>query len=652
VKVCDVCGATNEPEAEFCGTCGNRLGAGPAGAAGAPAVPTSTPSTADEISTATEVVSTPGSSEDEIVVPGSGSKVKAGADPSTGTAATPTGATPSTADANAGAAGTPGGSTGPTTPTPPPWNVAKPATPPTVTCPVCHTENEPDREFCKKCASPLRTVPVVKPRLITRGFVARFALSFIIGVAVPIGGAAAYTAVVNQPKELPSTPVSLTLQGGEPLEFQITPTEDGDSQPIAPLPPTSTVQLAEYKESIEATPPGENIDAKWWNDGVPRIPAVSQFDGGPLQKVNCTMAASAMLARLAYGIVTTGSQLRSLQPDQDGGTNFGDANVALKRGWGVEFLRGSLTALQMRALSYAGAGLTVSLNYGAIPVRERVQASFTGNHAVYIDAFTEHGPNGVPAYWVMDPIGHSWAGYKGGWWDATDVEHAALTRNGGGFIAAAWAFAGGHIPEPRPVLPKAAYPNASGQPSATPGGPTGGPTIGPPIEDPMPVQPPPIVDDPSTGTTPPEVPVWPPIDFNSDVFQLDPGTSFAKCATVPAPSFCPTGIIGIIDLGGGPVPTKPPLRHDIDLLYADVLAPGTYQIIFATPPETDGSLFLWTGTSGELREATVNDGFVDGKDVKIATINLDPNVGFSFFTTATGDGYRAVSDVGSMTIKP
>ena len=639
MKVCDVCRATNELEAEFCGTCGSRLPVTPAApeAADAAASEPSTPD-AEPVSTATEVVGT--GPDADAVVPGAASKAKAKPDAGAGEAATPQ--PKSKTDAK------PDGATGGATPTPPlptPWNTGKAAPTPTVICPTCQTENEADREFCKKCASPLNPVAVVKPRLITRGFVGRFLLSFIIGVAVPVGGAAAFSAVANQPRELPSTPISLTLQGGEPLEFEITPTTEGESQPIAAIPPTSTVQLAEYKEAIAETPPGQNIDAKWWEDGVPRIPAISQFDGGSLQKVNCTMAASAMLARLAYGIVTSGSQLRSLQPDQDGGTNFGDANVALEKGWGVSFLRGSLTALQMRALSYAGAGITVSLAYGEVPVDVRLQKSFTGGHAVYIDAFTENGPDGVPAYWVMDPIGHTWTGYKGGWWRATDVERAALARNGG-WISAAWAFAGGRIPEPRPKLPTTAYPDASANPSAGPGE----PTIGPPIEDPMPVTPPPIIGDPPTGTPPPETPVLPPIDFNQDVYELDPGTTFAKCATIPAPSFCPTGIIGIIDIGGA-IQTKPPLRRDIDLLYADILAPGTYQIIFATPPDTDGSLFLWTGTSGELREATVSDGFVDGKVVKIATINLDPNVGFSFFTTATGDGYRAVSDVGSMTIK-
>jgi hypothetical protein len=287
--------------------------------------------------------------------------------------------------------------------------------------------------------------------------------------------------------------------------------------------------------------------------------------------------------------------------------------------------------------------MTVSLDYGAIPENIRIQRSFTGNHAVYIDAFTEHGPDGRPAYWVMDPIGRPWQGYKGGWWPADAVEHSALVRNGG-WINAAWAFAGGRIPDPRPVLPRESYPGADPiQASQQPSEP-------PPGTDPMPTTDTPIIGDPVSGTPPPEVPIGPPIDVTQDVFTLDPGTGFAKCATVPAPSFCPAGIIGIIDIGGGAIATQPPLRHDIDLLYADVLWPGTYQIIFETPPDTDGSLFLWTGTSGDLREATVTDGFVDGKDVKIATVNIDPNTGFSFFTTATGDGYRAVSDVGSVTI--
>ena len=51
----------------------------------------------------------------------------------------------------------------------PAWNTGKAtAKPATLTCPVCQTENEADREFCKKCANPLRAIEVVKPRLVTR----------------------------------------------------------------------------------------------------------------------------------------------------------------------------------------------------------------------------------------------------------------------------------------------------------------------------------------------------------------------------------------------------------------------------------------------------------------------------------------------------
>jgi len=622
VKTCEVCRAANEPEAAFCGTCGSPL---PASApAGETATPTSSEPEVVVETSAQEAVDQ--EAADDTVTPTTKSKVKSKASGGDGGAV---------ADSSGAGTVTP-------TPVPTPWATGKTAPPAGIICPVCQTENEADREFCKKCASPLNPTEVVKPRLVTRGFVARFLLSFVIGVAVPVGAAAGFNAVANAPKELPATPISLILQGGEPLEFEIVPTSD-EAAPIVPLPPETTVQLASAKEVIDSTPPGQNIDAKWWNDGIPRVPAVSQFDGGPQQKVNCTLAAGAMLARLAFGIVTTGSQLRLLQDKKDGGTNFEDLNKALDRGWGVTFLRGSLTALQLRALSYAGAGITVSLDYGEVPLGVRLQASFTGGHAVYIDAFTENGPDGKPAYWVMDPIGHSWAGYKGGWWPAEDVERAALARNGG-WISAAWAFAGGRIPDPRPKLPVQAYPGAE------PGQPTP-PVIGPPIEDPMPVLPPPVRSDPDTGTPPPETPVWPTVDWNQKVFELDPGTSFAKCAIVPAPSYCPIGIIGIVSIPGTPIATRPPLRDDIKLLYADALAPGTYQVIFETPPDTWGSLFLWSGTAGELKEATVDQGVIDGRTVQIATIAIDPNVGFSFFTTATGDGYRAVSEVGSLTIK-
>ena len=135
------------------------------------------------------------------------------------------------------------------------------------------------------------------------------------------------------------------------------------------------------------------------------MPQITQFDGGPLQGVNCTMAAGAMLARLGYGIVTNGTQLRSFQPDQDGGTSLGNLNQAMQTGWEVQFARGWVTPTELRALLWAGAGAVVQVIYGDIPVPLRIQATFIGAHSMYIDAFRPAGIEGEAAYYVMDPIG-------------------------------------------------------------------------------------------------------------------------------------------------------------------------------------------------------------------------------------------------------
>jgi hypothetical protein len=82
VKICNVCGASNEAEAEFCGTCGNRLAASPATTAPSnPAAPEGAQEpgpTPDPVATATEVVATP--VDDDVVVPGSTPNAKARVD--------------------------------------------------------------------------------------------------------------------------------------------------------------------------------------------------------------------------------------------------------------------------------------------------------------------------------------------------------------------------------------------------------------------------------------------------------------------------------------------------------------------------------------------------------------------------------------------
>jgi hypothetical protein len=476
----------------------------------------------------------------------------------------------------------------------------------------------------------------------TASLVIRFILSALVG-----GGVAVGTAVVATPPPIVSTahagtPITLTGQDGNQLHFAL---QAGKSTPLNALPATSTIQLTTFETATASGPPNGNARPPWWNASVPRIPAITQFDGGPLQSVNCTMAAGAMLARLAFGIVTTGSQLRALQDDQQGGTNFGDLETAVSRGWGVRFFKGATTPLQLRALLYAGAGATISVIYGEIPETVRLQKSYTGNHAIYLDAFRPAGPDGPAAYYVMDPIGRTWEGYKGGWWPAADVERAA-TDLGGGLVDTAWGFAGGVVPTNHPILPPSGYPTSTESPNGSPA-----PSATPPVEVMPPGDLPPGNDTPVGDPPPPIVPKFPIVDFATNLFQIEPGTGTLGCVGQPVPAGCPNGIVGVIDLGAATTDTG--TSSQLKLLYANLIAPGTYQIIFESPPNTDASLWLWGSQSGApLKEAPAESGVLDGKSVSIATVTLDPTLDFSFVATATGADVRLIGSVGSLNVSP
>ena len=470
---------------------------------------------------------------------------------------------------------------------------------------------------------------------VSAGLIVRFAASALAGVlvAVSIGAVTAAPRITSTARS--DVPVALTGEGGAPLEFSVVP---GNPKPIEPLPPTAAIQLTSFHAATPSSEPGAPIEAPWWRSSAPRVPAITQFDGGPLQGVNCTMAAGAMLARLAYGVVTTGSQLRALQEDRDGGTNFEDLQTAVGRGWGIRFSRAALTPLQLRALLYAGAGAVISGLYGELPGPLRLQPHFTAGHAIYIDAFRPPGADGPAAYYVMDPLGRTWQGYTGAWWPAADVERFATTF-GGGRIYAAWAFPGGVVPADHPVLPPAAYPT-DGPPGASPG-----PSL--PPTDPLPSDDPPTAE-PPVGEPPDDVPGFPDFHFGSDIFEVkQPGV--ATCLTLPTPLGCPRGIRGFIDLRGTKPPTATSPPGGIKVLYANAIAPGTYQLVIEAPPDTTSDLWFWT-KAGELQAATINAALIGGKPVSVATVSVDPAVGFSFLATAAGDGVRAIGSVGSLDV--
>jgi hypothetical protein len=242
------------------------------------------------------------------------------------------------------------------------------------------------------------------------------------------------------------------------------PSSGPATEPLPPVPDAALFPPALGKTTSATLPVRHAVRPPWWNASIPRVDPISQLDRGPLQNVNCVMAAGAMLARLAYGIETTGSDLRALQDDLDGGTSLDDLETAVWRGWHAAFDTGALTTLQLRRVLYAGAGAVVIGNYGELPAGIRLSATFTGSHAVYVDAFRAPTADAPAAYYVIDPLGNPAAGYRGGWWSADVLERFAASF-GGGLVDAAWAFAHGRVPLDHPILPRSAYP--SGPPVLT-----------------------------------------------------------------------------------------------------------------------------------------------------------------------------------------
>ena len=502
------------------------------------------------------------------------------------------------------------------------------------------------------------------------GILLRFVLAVVLGAGGALGVAAATAAPTSS--AIPG-PVSYQLTsdtGDQPAAmFGITAIPDQAPVKLNALPDDQTLQLVAYAEPGSIPTTGNPAYRPAWlaAAGFPRVVPISQFDGGPLQAFNCTMAAGAMLARLGYGIVTTGSQLRALQPDQEGGTSLSDLEVAIGR-YGVSFSQAPISRLQLRALLYAGAGAVVQGSYGDVPVDLRLQKDFTAGHAIYLDGFRPASADGPAAYYVLDPLGPTWAGYRGGWWPA-DVVEGFATAFGGGSIYAAWAFPGGHTPTSYPVLPPDAYPSPTpeGQtPSLAPGAtlppsPLPSPSAPTPSGE-VPSASPPLLPSPDpSASIPPSAssPVPLPSGFwNFGGLQvlkpkLDLSVLLGYCATTPAPSSCPSGIIGIFPPEATPPPTLPPLQttFNVDLLYANAISPGLMQVIFTTPDGTTPALQFWdsSASTGTLSLApSVESALLNGKVVQVAQFPISEGGTYDFIASAAGTGVRALSQVGTI----
>ncbi len=335
-------------------------------------------------------------------------------------------------------------------------------------------------------------------------------------------------------------------------------------------------------------------------NGLPRVPAVSQFDGTPFAGANCNMAAGAMLARLGWGIVTTGGTLRALQDDQEGGTDLGDLATALWRGYGVSPRWGGILPDQLRKLIGAGYGAVVHGTYGVLPVPFNKQPSFTGPHAIFIDAYFPGSRKAPAAYFVVDPIYQAGGGYEGEWMPADLVEKFALDFTRNGRIMAAWAYpVGGAAPD---------VPGIGDLPTSGQGAP-----LGPADPKPDPADPPlTLTVEPGNLTVTLASPPKP-------VATPKPGSGGGAgsggvmiggvvliprldiCVALPKPIYCPGGLIG--RYGSSAPPVLGALQPRITIKFVDGAKPNDVLVGFTVDPPGPADVSYWKadGSGGVLK---------------------------------------------------
>lgn len=418
--------------------------------------------------------------------------------------------------------------------------------------------------------------------------------------------------------------------------------------PLGPPPADQLIQLVSINK--DAPPPSFGERMPWWLPaGIPRVPHITQFDGGPLASANSVMAAGAMLARLAYGLSTTGSQLRSLQSDKrDSGTTLANLEEALQKGSGVGFGRGAISPLVFRALMYAGAGAVVIVDYGQVPIGLREQSTFLGPHAIYVDAYRGSGVDA--AYYVMDPMGQSWKGHVGAWWPAEGLERAAMELSGGSLLSS-WAFARGLVPHDYPSLPRADYPSSDPtNPAATP----------PPPLDALPYAPrsgdataAARVGDDLRPRTPPETAEHMgrrPLEGVGDIEVF-----LGICVTQTPPPFCPPGVRAVYrsPKESPPAPPQRAARGPLDLIYTDVPQPGLQRTIFTAPEGVTPTFSYWPSDgSGPVLEAKVEAARLGGKQVWMVTVPIPEAGTYNFVAFDRQAGVISASEVGSITFGP
>ncbi len=437
---------------------------------------------------------------------------------------------------------------------------------------------------------------------------------------------------------------------GVPVAFNEEPS--GSPQPLATLSPQ------DLSAAADALLGGVQPAAYVKPAGFPRVPPITQFDGGPFQGSNCTLASGAMLARLGYGIVTTGSILRTLQDDQSGGTGINDLATALWRGYGVTFPHGLIKTDTLRRLLAAGYGAVIQGDYSKVPPALRLQKNFAGGHAIYLDGYYPGNAkrNIPPAYYVIDPIGRPTFGYQGDWWPASVVDDFALAW-GGGRAVAMWGYPPGGVPpdvagpDVLPIPPD----NGNGPAATTAPSPSGSSS--------------PSASAAPSGTPAPTGPVGPiivPVDVGDLTVQLAPASPPVSkshlggviltpvidvCLFHPPPAGCPTGIEAVFNVGV-PEVIQPPPGPKVNVLFVDSDRPDVALVGFTVAPAAPADVRFWeSGTSpASVRTASSMTSLnLLGTTVLVASLDVAAGTTYQFQAIA-GSGLSAGSSpIGSFT---
>ena len=457
-------------------------------------------------------------------------------------------------------------------------------------------------------------------------------------VATVVGASIAYVVVsaVNRPALVPTA--------GDAPDFKMTHVDTGTvaafdlidaPQTAVVLPPMANGDLNNAADALlDSSPPPGTTPLNF-----PRVPLVSQFDGGPFQNANCTLASGAMLARLAFGIVTNGSVLRSLQFDFDGGTDLHDLNTALHRGYDVDVSVGLVGTPKFRNILTAGGGAVVQGNYALLPKQLKLQKPGSFPHAVYVDGFFPRDSDTPAAYYIIDPLGRG--SYHGGWWPADAFETFAFGFSGSDKIAAAWAFPPGGVP-PVPINPDVPLigggPEDSPQPGASP---TPVPS-GAELPDGVEAGDEPPSPQPTLGVPPVVTPV--------DIADVDLVPFLTVCDATPPPDGCPDGVDAVFD-------KPPPILHvdlgpDITVLSVDSSQPNVAFVAFRVSGSAPADVNFWQadGTPPEIDSASlIASTLVGGQPTLVARLDVLAGTQYHFQVTA-GDGiFASSSPVGTFT---